>query len=54
MENKTLAEIKKHLEDTMSEWSGEEPGTKEDKAHLAEDALDTLKSLEAMLASLEF
>lgn len=49
MENKTLSEIKKIAENIAGCWNGDNPGTQEDNAHVANDILETVKKLEDLL-----
>jgi len=49
----TLAQIKKYAEDIAGNWNGKESGWAEEKAQIANEILEEVDSLEALLKELE-
>lgn len=47
-----LENVKQTLREIAGEWNGDEPGTQEERATLAQEALDQIKKLEVALGEL--
>jgi hypothetical protein len=48
----TLEQIKAYAEKVAGNWNGEDAGMAEDRAMIANDILDAVKSIEELLAQL--
>ena len=53
MDRVRLDEIRTGLVNVMSEWDGDNAGIKEDRAHIASEALTALDNLDAKLEELQ-
>lgn len=49
----SLKEIKKWAENIAGEWNGDESGSQEDRAHQANDILEAVAELEALIEGME-
>jgi len=47
-----LGQIKKDAENISSQWNGDEAGEAEDKAHCAEEVIETINKLQELLNEL--
>ena len=47
-----LEQLKEYFEQVAGEWNGDESGIQEDRANIANDALDAIKVVENALSEL--
>jgi len=47
-----LKQLKSQLEGISGNWNGDESGTAEDRAHAADEAIEKINELEALLEEL--